>query len=210
MNTDVPTQPEQLQRLFGQIDIYLFDQLLRGNVTADMRVLDAGCGPGRNLSFLLRAGCDAHGVDRSPEAVSRVQQLAAGIAPDLPAGNFQVGHIAELPYRDEHFDVVLSSAVLHFSADEAEFDAMLSEMWRVLKHGGLFWARLASSIGIEDRIESLGSSRFHLPDGTDRFLVDEEALLHWTDSLGGTLLDPIKTTNVQGLRCMTTWAVRKT
>ena len=117
--------------------------------------------------------------------------------------------MAELPHPDEHFDVVLSSAVLHFSSDELEFEAMVSAMWRVLKSGGLFWARTASSIGIEDRIESLGHRRFHLPDGTDRFLVDEELLLALTDKLGGTLADPIKTTNVQGLRCMTTWVVRK-
>jgi SAM-dependent methyltransferase len=209
LHSDLPRDTERLRQLFGQIDIYLFDQLLRGNVTPGMRVLDAGCGGGRNLFFLLRAGYDAHGVDRSPDAVLEVQRLAAELAPALPDENFQVCSVAELPYPDGHFDAVLSSAVLHFSADESEFEAMVSEMWRVLASGGLFWARLASSIGIEDRIESLGDRRFHLPDGTDRFLVDEELLLRWTDALGGALVDPIKTTNVQGLRCMTTWVVRK-
>ena len=209
LDGDFPIDAEQLQGLFGPIDIYLFDQLLRGTVTPEMRVLDAGCGGGRNLTFLLRAGYDAHGVDRSPEAVLQVQRLAAEVAPTLPAENFRVCSVTELPYPDGHFDVVLSSAVLHFSDDEAEFDAMVSEIWRVLTRGGLLWARLASSIGIEDRIESLGQRRFHLPDGTDRFLVDEALLLNRTDTLGGTLLDPLKTTNVQGLRCMTTWVVRK-
>ncbi len=209
MDGDIPTDTEQLRELFGQIDIYLFDQLLKGRITPGMRVLDAGCGGGRNLSYLLRAGYDAHGVDRNPEAVLQVQRLAAEVAPTSPAENFHVCSVTELPYPDEHFDVVLSSAVLYFCADEAEFEAMVCEMWRVLSGGGLFWARLASSIGIEDRLESLGHSRFHLPDGTDRFLVDEELLLRRTGSLGGTLVDPIKTTNVQGLRCMTTWVVRK-
>ncbi len=207
--SDSLTDAEDLRRVFGPIDIYLFDQLLRGRITPGMRVLDAGCGEGRNLSFLLRAGYDASGIDRSPEAVLQVQRLAAEVAPALPGENFQVCNVAELPHPDEHFDVVLSSAVLHFSSDELEFEAMVSAMWRVLKSGGLFWARTASSIGIEDRIESLGHRRFHLPDGTDRFLVDEELLLALTDKLGGTLADPIKTTNVQGLRCMTTWVVRK-
>jgi hypothetical protein len=86
---------------------------------------------------------------------------------------------------------------------------MVDEMWRVLAPGGLLWARLASNIGIEGGVVPLGSGRFSLPDGTDRFLVDEETLLAEIGRLGGTLVDPIKTTNVQGMRCMTTWVVRK-
>jgi hypothetical protein len=48
-----------------------------------------------------------------------------------------------------------------------------------------------------------------LPDGSDRFLVDERTLLAWTATLGGTLADSLKTTNVQNTRCMTTWVVKK-
>ena len=209
LDDSLPTRPDQLGKLFGRIDIYLFDQLLRGTVAPGMRVLDAGCGGGRNLSFLLQAGYDVHGIDRNAEAVKQARRMAGEVAPELPTENLQVGSVTELPYPDAYFEVVLSSAVLHFSTDEAEFGTMVSEMWRVLSSGGLFWARLASSIGIEDRIESRGGRRFHLPDGSDRFLVDEEYLVRWTDSLGGTLEDPLKTTNVQGQRCMTTWVVRK-
>ena len=209
MDDTHPTSTDQVRQLFGQIDIYLFDQLLRGTVAPGMRVLDAGCGGGRNLSFLLRAGYDVHAIDKSSEAVLLVRRMADEIAPGLPSENFHVGDVSQLPYCEGYFDVVLSSAVLHFSGNEAEFGAMVSEMWRVLAPGGLFWARLASSIGIEDRIEAQGDRRFRLPDGSDRFLVDEEYLWGWTQSLGGSLADPIKTTNVQGQRCMTTWVVRK-
>lgn len=71
------------------------------------------------------------------------------------------------------------------------------------------FTRLATSIGLEDRIVPIGSGRYRLPDGTDRYLVDEATLLSTTERLGGRLADPIKTTNVQGQRCMTTWCVRK-
>jgi 2-polyprenyl-3-methyl-5-hydroxy-6-metoxy-1,4-benzoquinol methylase len=37
-----------LQEQFGQLDIYWFDQLLRGRIVPGMRILDAGCGFGRN------------------------------------------------------------------------------------------------------------------------------------------------------------------
>ena len=46
----------RLRAQFGAIDVYLFDQLLRGAIRPGMRVLDAGCGSGRNLVYLLREG----------------------------------------------------------------------------------------------------------------------------------------------------------
>jgi len=55
----------------------------------------------------------------------------------------------------------------------------------------------------------LRGRRFLLPDGSERFLVDEPMLLQWTAELEGTLVDPIKTTVVQDSRCMTTWVMRK-
>jgi hypothetical protein len=86
---------------------------------------------------------------------------------------------------------------------------MLKGKWRVLKPGGLFFCRLASLIGVEQRVRGLGSRRYRLPDGSERFLVDEALLLHLTASFGGTLVDPLKTTVVQDQRSMTTWVVRK-
>ena len=106
-------------------------------------------------------------------------------------------------------DAVISSAVLHFARDEQHFNGMLDEMWRVLKPGGLFFARLTSSIGIEKLIKPLVGRRYLLPDGSECFLVDEELLTSTTEKLCGEWLEPLKTTNVQNLRCMTTWVLRK-
>jgi SAM-dependent methyltransferase len=194
--------------LFGQMDIYLLDQVLRGRIRPGMAMFDAGCGGGRNLAYFLRAGYDASGVDLDPEAVKRVRALAAELAPRLPRERFRVCALEELAREEELADVVVCNAVLHFARDEAQFDAMLRGAWSALRPGGLFFARLASSIGIEERVEPLGGRRFRLPDGSQRFLVDEARLLAATEALGGTLLDPIKTTNVQNQRCMTTWVVR--
>ncbi len=63
----VPRGSAELVELFGEIDVYLFDQLLRGRITPGLRVLDAGCGGGRNLVYLMRAGCHVYGVDRDGE-----------------------------------------------------------------------------------------------------------------------------------------------
>lgn len=199
-----------LREQFGEIDIYLFDQLLKGRFTPRMRVLDAGCGGGRNLIYFLREGYDACGVDQSREAVAHVRALASTLAPHLPVDNFRTEPVEKMTFANESFDVVISSAVLHFARDEEHWQHMVSEMWRVLKPGGIFFARLASSIGIEDKVEQLKGRRYHLPDGSDRFLVDEQMLLAAEESLGGKLIEPLKTVIVQNMRSMSTWCLRKT
>lgn len=198
-----------LRELLGDIDIYLFDQLLKGRLAAGMSLLDAGCGGGRNLVWFLREGYEVYGVDESPGAVEQVRRLAAALAPHLPAESFQVADLADLPFPAERFDAVLCSAVLHFARDEAHFDRMLDEQWRVLRPGGLFFARLASTIGMEGRLEPLGGHWYLLPDGTQRFLASEEMLRSAAGRLGSAWLDPLKTTLVEDLRAMTTWVLRK-
>jgi SAM-dependent methyltransferase len=197
-----------LQEWFGQIDIYLFDQLLKGRFTNRMRVLDAGCGGGRNLIYFLRCGYDVCAVDQSGEAIAQVRATASALAPQLPVHNFRVEPVERMSFADESFDVVISSAVLHFARDEEQWQMMVREMWRVLKRGGIFFARLASSIGIEEKIERIQGRRYHLPDGSDRFLVDEQMLLLTTESLGGEFLEPLKTVIVQNMRSMSTWCLR--
>jgi len=200
-----------LEQQFGAIDIYLFDQLLRGRITLRDRVFDAGCGWGRNLIYLLRSGFDVSGVDADPDAIEEVRSLARQLAPSLSAQNFRAEALDRMTFPDACATVVISSAVLHFANDDAQFDAMLQGSWRILASGGMFFCRLASSIGLEDRIRPLaaGSRRSLLPDGTQRYLVDEPLLMKYTQQLGGQLLDPIKTTVVQDQRSMTTWVVRK-
>jgi SAM-dependent methyltransferase len=204
----IPAPSAELHAQFGEIDVYLFDQLLRGRFDARRRVLDAGCGAGRNLPYFLARGFDIYAIDEDPAAVAAARTLAARLAPALPADQIRQGTLHALPWPDGRMDAVICSAVLHFARDRVHFERMVDEMWRVLAPGGLFFARLASSIGIESEIgDTVG--RVRLPDGSDRFVVDQQLLLDTTHNLRGSLLDPIKTTNVQNTRCMTTWVVEK-
>jgi SAM-dependent methyltransferase len=204
----VSVPSSDLRAQFGDIDIYLFDQLLRGRFDGRRRVLDAGCGSGRNLRYFLAGGFDAYGIDEDPAAVSATRKLAASVAPKLPQDNIRQGTVHVLPWPDARMDAVICSAVLHFARDRSHFDRMLDEMWRVLARGGLFFARLASSIGIEPLLSDT-TGRVRLPDGSDRFVVDQQLLLDAGYERNATLLDPIKTTNVQNQRCMTTWVLQK-
>jgi SAM-dependent methyltransferase len=198
-----------LQEQFGQIDIYVFDQLLKGRISPGMRILDAGCGSGRNLVYFLREGYDVYAADSDSRAVDSVRSLARRFSPALPASNFRVEAVEAMSFEDQCADLVISSAVLHFARDQAHFDAMLLGSWRVLKPGGLFFCRLASTIGMEGQFQPIQGRRFRSPDGAERYLVDEALLTTLAERLGGQLADPLKTTVVQHQRCMTTWVLWK-
>jgi SAM-dependent methyltransferase len=196
-----------VQEQFGQIDIYVFDQILRGNIAPGMIVLDAGCGYGRNLVHLLREGCEVFALDADAEGVEHVRKLSASLETGLPAENFQVGAIERMPFPDGFADVVLCNSVLHFARDDRHFRAMLGELWRVVKPGGMLFCRLGSRIGKD--FERLRGNIYRIVDGSQWFLVDQEMLLNLTEKMNAVLVDPLKTTIVQDYRCMTTWVLRK-
>lgn len=192
---------------FGGIDIYLFDQLLKERIAPGDRILDAGCGSGRNAHYLLREGFDVYGVDENPRAVAAFTALAAELGHPLGDGHALQASLDRLPFADAFFDVVICSAVLHFARDDAHFEGMVGELFRVVRPGGLFFSRLASTAGIESQVRPLAGRRAVLPDGSERYLVDEAQLMALT-SRYGALLDPLKTTIVHGQRSTTTWVVR--
>ncbi|MEM6803492.1 MAG: class I SAM-dependent methyltransferase [Bacteroidota bacterium] len=195
---------------FGNIDIYLFDQLLKGRINKSHKILDAGCGGGRNSYFFLKEGFEVYGVDRNPEAITGMKTMADILNPDYPSKRFEVAELDQLPYEDGHFDWIICNAVLHFADNHQHFAQMVREMWRVLKRGGFFFARLASKIAFEDKVRALGRGRYYLPDETERYLVSEEQLIEVSFRLQGEFVEKIKTTHVENLRAMTTWVLMKT
>ncbi len=203
------TEKQIIHDWLSGTDIYLIDQILRGRLDGMQRILDAGCGAGRNLTWFLRGGFDVYGIDRDPLAVEMVRASAGQLGCETPDENFLQGHVESMPWPDNHFDMVISSAVLHFAENTEQFDKMVEEMWRVLSPDGIFFARLTSDIGLENKIKHVASQIYEIPDGSQRYLVNQQQLLALAKKLGGEFLDPIKTTNVQDLRCMTTIVLRK-
>ncbi|RQO64792.1 class I SAM-dependent methyltransferase [Pedobacter sp. KBW01] len=200
---------EHLRDQFGNIDIYLFDQLLKGTYDGCKQILDAGCGQGRNVAYFLHRGYQVYAIDSLVGNIAKVKELAAPFYGISPEDNFRIALVEDLPFEDQKFDLVISSAVLHFANNVQHFEEMLNSMWRVIRPGGYLFCRLASDIGIENLVRSIGNGRYILPDDSERFLVNQEMLLRFTAKLGATLHEPIKTTNVQNLRSMTTWCLRK-
>lgn len=198
-----------LLRSFGNIDIYLFDQLLKGTYDNCRNVLDVGCGRGRNIHYFLKNNFCVFGIDQDASAIESVRTLAQQLEPHIPPQNFAVARVEDMPFDNATFDLAICSAVLHFAESRSHFEDMLHSIWRVLKPGGFFFARLASDIGIETLVKSFGNGQYLLPDGSVRYLVNDATLGHYTRELGGELHEPIKTTNVSNLRAMSTWCMRK-
>ena len=199
----------KLSDTFGSIDIYLFDQLLKGRFDNCENVIDIGCGGGRNIYYFLKNDYNVYGVDIDGNAIDIVRSLAKHLSPATPPDHFVVAKAEDIPFGDSMFDLVICSAVLHFANDKTHFEQMLQSAWRVLKPGGFFFARLASGIGIETLVKSIGNGKYLLPDASIRFLVNDAMLNQYTKELNGELFEPIKTTNVSNLRAMTTWCLRK-
>lgn len=189
---------------FGNIDIYLLDQILKNKFHQGMKVLDAGCGEGRNLMYFLNSGYDVYGMDIDTTAVNALKFIAGSLRPDLDRDHFQQGDIETLPYSDHTFDLIIASAVLHFASNERHFLKMFGELIRCLKIGAMLFVRMTSDIGIEEKVVPRGSGRYLLPDGTERFLLTRKTLLELEKHHSLIYLEPFKTVNVNDLRCMST------
>lgn len=198
-----------LKAEFGNMDIYLFDQLLKGRLDGRKRILDAGCGGGRNLEYFIRNGFDVYGMDRNPEAIEAVVGMASLHGMSEIDNHFKLAAIEDKCFPMGTFDLVICNAVLHFADNQAHFGTMLRVCWQYLKPGGIFFCRLATKIGIADRISPIRNGRYLLPDGSVRYLTDLEEMLKFSELLEAKQLEPIKTTDVQGLRSMTTWVLEK-
>lgn len=193
---------QEINQAVGNVDVYLLDQILKGRFTPPARVLDAGCGEGRNLPYFIRNGFDVWGVDSNPSAVRMVQMFGKSMHPTFDPEKFMASDVADMPFPPESFDTVISSAVLHFAKDEIAFSNMLQEMVRVLKPAGILFIRVATTCGVENEIEPLGNQWYKLKDGSKFFLATRELLDESCRKLSLSYLEPFKTVVVDRIRSM--------
>jgi len=196
---------DQLNDLVGNTDIYLLDQILKGRYGSSGVILDAGAGPGRNLHWFVRQGLRVFGTDLDLKMVEVLRKKYPGV----PADNFQVAPLESLPFQDAFFDHVICCAVLHFAENEAHLGQMFGELVRILKPGGSLFARVATDVGLAEKMIPLGHGRFTMPDGSDRFLLTRPMLGSLLKRHNLRLLEPFKTVLVDELRSMTVLVIGK-
>jgi SAM-dependent methyltransferase len=202
-------QIAELNRLLGNIDIYLLDQILKGRFSPEMKILDSGCGEGRNAVYFINSGYQVFGIDENELAIQYIRYLSKSLRPDYDAHRFQVGKLEEIPFHSLAFDAVICSAVLHFAADETHFWEMMNEMLRVLKPGGILWFRMTTAFGgMKKESREIGGGKYLLPDGSERFLITQEHVDKLLEK-GLRLLEVPKSVLVHGQRTMGVFVFEK-
>ncbi len=187
--------------LLGNVDIYVIDQILKNRYTTGDSILDAGCGSGRNLKWFYQDDYVIAGIDTNIERLTYAKENYPKFA-----ASFIEGTIDALPYSDHNFDHILCCAVLHFAKSEAHLKKMFSELYRVLKPNGTLLIRAASNIGLDGKSPYVQDS---LTKETGAIYLTRKMITELIENHQVTLIEPIKTTNVQDKRAMTTLVFQK-
>lgn len=193
------------QTLSVQTDIYLIDQILKGRYNSGEKILDAGCGGGRNLDWFLANDVEIWGIDVDEHAILQIRKNCF----EPIAARFLVSAVESMPFADCEFDHIICSAVLHFATNEAHFKQMIAQLIRVLKPGGSLFIRMTSDIGIENLVTPIGGGVYLIPDGSKRFLLNKTILAEIMQKHGLSFLEPLKTVNVDDIRSMSTLVFQK-
>lgn len=199
----------ELNHLLGNIDIYLLDQILKARFEKKFKILDAGCGEGRNLIYFIRNEYHVHGIDKNQDSIQMLKHLVKSINKEYPLNRFITGQLEEMPYGQHEFDAIISSAVLHFAESEDHFLCMFQELHRVLKRGGLLFIRMTTDVGMEKKSKTMGNGRFLLPDNSVRFLLTNKLMGELVDRFGYSFEENFKSVVVDEMRSMGTLVLRK-
>ena len=195
-----------INKVIGDTDIYLIDQILKGRYKEHETILDAGCGIGRNMHWFLQNNLCIYGIDSN---ITYITELKRDF-PDLPPIRLQVADIEKMPFGDNFFNHIISSAVLHFAESTQHFLNMMHEIFRVLKPNGTLFIRMTSDVGIEHLVKKIKNGVYFLPDGTTRFLLTRDILKQVLHAYPFTFIEPLKSVNVDDMRCMSTLMLHKT
>ncbi len=193
-----------LKEIFGTIDIYLFDQILKQRYHLEDKILDAGCGKGRNMYWFYNQGYPIYGLDKDSKSIASVKE----IYPEIKE-NLLVSELDAIPFEDNFFNHVISNAVLHFAENTSHFEALFAELVRVVKKNGSLFIRMTSDIGIENNVIEISDGVYRIPDKSTRFLLTKDLLKKMIKKYKLSFIEPLKTVNVNDVRCMSTLVLRK-
>lgn len=191
---------KELKQEIGNIDIYLLDQILKERFNSTDKILDAGCGSGRNIQYFSNNNFDIYGIDYNENKIKSLEKLNK---------NFKVAKLEEIPFNKNYFDYIICNAVLHFANNEIHFFKMFSELFRVLKTNGTLFIRMTSNFGIENLVNEIENGVYNIPDGSTRFLLTNTILDELKTKYNFDFIEPLKTVNVNNLRCMSTLVIKK-
>jgi len=193
----------------GNIDIYLLDQIMKGRIATDAKILDAGCGEGRNSEYFIRKNFDIYGIDLNRESIQYTKEQTKSWNAHFDVERFIIADLVEIPFPDNNFDFIISLAVLHFSENRAHFKKLFEELVRVLKPGGTLFIRMTTKHTLVHLSQHLHDDVYHIPDGSTRYLLDLDYLKELMTKNKLSFADPFKTLNVEDVRTMAVVVLQK-
>ena len=194
----------KLKEAINGVDIYVLDQILKDRYQSASKILDVGCGKGRNLKWFYQNGYEIHGCDLLIDRIEHCKKYF----PEQ-SDHFLVSSIENMPYASNSFDHIICNAVLHFAKNPEHFLELFGALAEILKPLGSLLIRMASDFGLESQVELLSEGVYKLPDGSTRFLLNENLLSLMGSGFGLKLVETVKTTLVKDMRSMTTLVYKK-
>ena len=163
------------------------DLILKGNVNPSSRVLDIGCGEGRNGIYFIQNGYEYHGWDTDESKISLLEYLSKSIIGAKVTFEIQDFRRAS---SNETYDLIICSRVLHFAESEEDFYEMWKKLTSLLSSGGIIYLSMDSVIetSIGKRLES---GKVEFPDGKIRFTLTKE--LYVEIKKGFEEIEPLRT-----------------
>ena len=198
-----------LNHILGNPDLHLLDQILKGRYHPSMRVLDAGCGEGRNLPYFVRNSFDVWGVDNNPGALRLLRLQAKAWGPAFDPEKFIQADVAELPFPPAAFDAVVCCAVLHFARDKAHFFCMIDELLRVLKPSDSLFIRMNAAVPQNTWRAVTDGTAPSLPSDENRFLLTPVLADQLMERHSLSWIEPMRTEHVVGQPTQSTLILRK-
>lgn len=193
-----------LKQNIEDVDIYILDQILKDRYHPDDKILEAGCGNGRNLKWFYKNGFEIHGSDINSKRLENCKTIYAE-----QKEHFIEAKLEQMPYESDSFEHIICIAVLHFANDINQYLKMFEELLRILKPQGSLLIRTATNIGIENQVREMSNGVFNLPDGSTRFLLTNEILHSLESDNRFKWIENVKTTIVKDKRAMTTLVIKK-
>ncbi len=190
---------KDLNKALGNADLLLIDQILKNRFNPELKILDAGCGEGRNMVYFIRNGYEIYGIDQDKVTVSMAKLISKSINRDYPSENIRVSSIEKNPFPENFFDVVFCINVLHFAYDIDHFNNMIKSMVKILKPGGLFYITMESMIGFELKLKEIGQWKFELRNKKIRLLLTHKLIAEIIRTTRLEKNEPIRTIHIEGM-----------
>ncbi len=185
------------------MDLFLMDLILKGNLDPKSKVLDVGCGEGRNGVFFIQNGFEYHGWDTDESKLRLIEYISKNLKKS--STQFELIDLRESTLRDQ-FDLIICSRVLHFARSKDDFDEMWNKLVHLLRSGGILYLSMDSVVDVAIGKE-LEDGLVEFPDQKIRFALTCE--LYEDIKKGFDEIEPLRTLVHHGSRAQSFMCLKK-